>query len=267
MIMIGTSGWVYPHWEGHFYPRELPARDLLRFYARHFPTVELNRSYYRLPTHAQFAAWAAQVGDDPGFIFAVKASRYLTHMKKLREPREPIARLVEAAEGLGSHLGPFLYQLPPHWRADASRLGEFLAALPKGRRAAFEFRDASWYRSDILRLVEAAGVALVEVVGGVLPTPPSVPPIGPFRYVRFHNGARGIGVDEDELRPWADRLANDAARGRDAYLYFNNDPDGHAVVDAERLMALLGPLAARPLGAASPEVPGHAGSEASRPPA
>jgi len=265
MILIGTSGWVYPHWEGRFYPPELPARDQLRFYARHFPTVEINRSYYRLPTREQFAAWADQVADDPGFLFAVKASRYLTHLKKLREPRDALDRLITAAEGLGPHLGPFLYQLPPHWRADAPRLAAFLAALPKRHRAAVEFRDPSWYQPEILRLLEEAGCALVQAVGGASPTPPELPPVGPFRYVRFHSGAHGVGVSEGELVPWAERLTADARAGRDAYVYFNNDPDGHAVVDAERLMALLGPLAARPitsdlpsvLGAAAPDLAPH----------
>lgn len=246
MILIGTSGWVYPHWEGRFYLPGLVGPDLLRFYARHFETVEINRSYYRLPTREQFAAWAAQIADDPGFVFAVKASRYLTHMKKLREPREALSRLVETATGLGSHLGPFLYQLPPHWRADVPRFAAFLAALPQGYRAAIELRDPSWYQPEILRLIAEAGCALVEVVGGVLPTPPGTPRIGPFRYVRFHNGEHGTAVGEDELLRWAERLRGDAHEGLDAYVYFNNDPEGHAIVDAQQLMALLGPLAARP---------------------
>lgn len=246
MILIGTSGWVYPHWETRFYPAGLGGREMLRFYARTFPTVEINRSYYRLPTREQFGRWAALVSDDPGFVFAVKASRYLTHMKKLREPREALDRLIEAAAGLGSHLGPFLYQLPPHWRADVPRFAAFLAALPQGYRAAIELRDPSWYQPEILQLIAQAGCALVEVVGGALPTPPGTPRIGPFRYVRFHNGAYGTGVSERELQPWVERLTEDFHAGRDAYVYFNNDPEGHAIVDAKRLMALLDPLAARP---------------------
>jgi uncharacterized protein YecE (DUF72 family) len=246
MILIGTSGWIYPHWDGRFYPPELPARDHLRFYAHHFPTVEINRSYYRLPTREQFAAWAAQTADDPGFVFAVKASRYLTHLKKLREPHAALDRLVSAAEGLGARLGPFLYQLPPRWRADAPRLEAFLAALPRRHRAAIEFRDPSWYHPEILRLLEDAGCALVEAVGGEHPTPADQPPVGTFRYMRFHSGVHSIGVSEAELIPWAERLTADARQKRDAYVYFNNDLDAHAVADAARLMALLGPLAARP---------------------
>ncbi|MBX6342487.1 MAG: DUF72 domain-containing protein, partial [Thermomicrobiaceae bacterium] len=131
-IWIGTSGWVYPHWVGRFYPERLPEREWLRYYADRFPTVEINRSYYRLPTRAQFHAWFEQTAAHPRFCFAVKASRYITHMKKLRGTDEAVARLVEAARGLETRLGPFLYQLPPHWRADPDRLDRFLASLPAG---------------------------------------------------------------------------------------------------------------------------------------
>src|SRR5579884_1061664 len=141
MIWVGTSGWVYADWRGRFYPPALPQRDWLTYYAARFPTVEVNRSYYRLPTREQFAGWAAQAGDDPAFRFAVKASRFITHMKKLRGTEEAVQRLVEAASGLGSHLGPYLYQLPPRWHADAARLRAFLATLPPGQAAFFEFRE------------------------------------------------------------------------------------------------------------------------------
>jgi len=250
-IWIGTSGWVYPHWNGRFYPPDLPAREQLAYYARYFPTVEINRSFYRLPTREQFQAWAQQVAPYPEFLFSVKASRYITHLKKLLQPEEAIGRLMQAAGGLGQHLGPFLYQLPPHWRADAPRLEQFISLLPQGRQAAFEFRDPSWFQPDMLkalaRILDNAGCALVIAVGGALPTPLDVPSIGPFRYLRFHNGAHGIGFSDDELSFWANRLKV-GAQDCTTYAYFNNDPEGYAVKDALRLRELLGPAAVMPGG-------------------
>jgi uncharacterized protein YecE (DUF72 family) len=246
MIWIGTSGWVYPHWVGHFYPPELPARDHLAFYAQRFPTVEINRSFYRLPTRDQFRSWTEQTAARPGFLFAVKASRYISHLKKLRGVDEALDRFIDAAAGLGERLGPCLYQLPPHWRADPLRLEQFVARLPRQYRAAFEFRDPSWYRPEIARILADAGCALVIAVGGSLSSPPDAPQVGPFGYVRFHHGAHGIGFSRTELAQWAQRLAGYAGEGRDAYAYFNNDPDGHAVADACTLRELLGPAAVQP---------------------
>ncbi|HEU5370436.1 MAG TPA: DUF72 domain-containing protein, partial [Ktedonobacterales bacterium] len=144
-VWVGTSGWVYPHWKGCFYPEHLPTREQLGYYACAFPTVEINRSFYRLPTFEQFQGWAAQVTPSPEFRFAVKASRFITHLKKLNDPQESVSRLLAAASGLGSHLGVFLYQLPPGWHADPARLEVFLAHLPPKYPAAFEFRDPSWF--------------------------------------------------------------------------------------------------------------------------
>jgi uncharacterized protein YecE (DUF72 family) len=138
---IGTSGWDYPHWRGRFYLSALPAHDQLAYYARHFPTVELNRSFYCLPTLEQFRAWADQVAPFPGFRFAVKASRYLTHLKKLCEPEESLGRLLSAASGLAEHLGVLLVQLPPHWHADPARLELMLSLLPVDVPAAVEVRE------------------------------------------------------------------------------------------------------------------------------
>jgi uncharacterized protein YecE (DUF72 family) len=237
MIRIGTSGWVYPHWLDRFYPRSLPPEDQLDFYAREFPTVEINASFYRLPTREQFAAWAEQTRGHLGFCCAVKASRYLTHLKKLRDADEGLRRLVEHAEGLGTQLGPYLYQLPPHWRANPERLRAFVGLLPQRYPAAFEFRDPSWFASDVLRILEDAGCALVVAVGGEHHTPLDVPPVGPFAYLRFHGGLYGTGFTDGELAFWADRIA--ALADHDVYVYFNNDPEGHAIYDARRLHALL----------------------------
>jgi len=238
MILIGTSGWVYKHWIGCFYPPEMKQSEWLAHYARHFETVEINRSFYRLPTHENFQAWAEQVHDHSNFLFAVKASRYLTHLKKLYGPEEPIARLVGAAEGLGEHLGPFLYQMPPRWPADATRLRYFLERLPKNHRAALEFRDHSWFAPEILKVLEVFGCALVRAVGGWY-TPLEVPDVGPFRYIRVHGGQYGVGLTEGELQFWAERIARDASQGLDVYVYFNNDPGCHAIYNGFRIREML----------------------------
>lgn len=240
MIWIGTSGWVYPHWRDRFYPSDLQVEEQLAFYARHFPTVEINRSFYRQPDRKQFEAWAQQaLTVHPGFCFAVKASRYLTHLKKLLDADRGIARLMDAVAGLGEALGPILFQLPPHWHANAERLERFIAALPSGHAYAFEFREPDWYQADILHILEHSGCALVIPIAGDDPTPRSLPSPGPFAYFRFHQGAHGTGFGDDELHSWADRIAAETANKRDVYAYFNNDPDGHAVTDAKRLRELL----------------------------
>jgi uncharacterized protein YecE (DUF72 family) len=250
MIWIGTSGWVYPHWVGPFYPPNLPVADQLIYYAQHFPTVEINRSFYRLPSYDQFRAWAEQAASHPGFRFAVKASRYITHMKKLTNAEEGVTRLITSARGLGEHLGPFLYQLPPHWHTNPSRLEEFIALLPRTYQAAFEFRDPTWFQPTniqaLQRILGEADCALVVGIGGPLPTPLDIPPIGSFGYFRFHHGEHGIGLTDAELTFWASRLTAEAAKGRELYVYFNNDPEAYAVRNALRLCELLGSLAISP---------------------
>jgi uncharacterized protein YecE (DUF72 family) len=239
MIRIGTSGWDYPHWTRRFYAPTLLHAERLAYYARHFDTVEINRSFYRLPTREQFAAWAGEVTGDPTFLFAVKASRYITHFKKLRDAGDALALLVANARGLGAHLGPFLYQLPPHWHADPERLTAFVALLPAGTRNAFEFRDPSWLVPRILDILRAHDCSLVTAVGAPAYAPLATAETGPFRYLRFHTGLYGAGFTHDELAYWAGRIAIDAAAGLDVYAYFNNDPEGHAVRDATALRGLL----------------------------
>jgi uncharacterized protein YecE (DUF72 family) len=237
-IRVGCSGWQYRHWRGRFYPRELPTDAWLEHYATTFDTVEVNNSFYRLPEADAFAAWARRV--PPDFCFAVKASRYLTHLKRLREPREPLDRLWSRAARLGPHLGPMLYQLPPRWDRNLDRLRDFVAALPRDRRQAIEFRDPSWYHADVYEVLVEGGVALClhDMPGSA--TKPE--PVGPFVYVRFH-GASGKyrgGYSDDELRTWAGRLREWADDGRSCFAYFNNDVGGHAPRDAVRLRELIG---------------------------
>jgi uncharacterized protein YecE (DUF72 family) len=237
-IRIGCSGWQYRHWRGRFYPRDLPVADWLEHYALTFDTVELNNSFYRLPEADAFAAWARRV--PAGFVFAVKASRYLTHLKRLREPAEPLDRLWSRATRLGTHLGPMLYQLPPRWACDMARLREFVERLPRHRLQAIEFRDASWYRPEVFSVMADARVALClhDMPGSA--TKPD--PVGPFVYLRFHGAAgkyRG-GYSGQALRAWADRLASWAEDGLRCHVYFNNDVGGHAPRDAVRLREMLG---------------------------
>jgi uncharacterized protein YecE (DUF72 family) len=236
-LWIGTSGWVYKHWLGVFYPPKLPGDEHLPFYARHFTTVEVNFSFYRLPARAVFEAWRQQTPD--GFLFAVKGSRYLTHMKKLKDPEEPLARLMDHAGGLGPKLGPILFQFPHTWPANVERLRRFLDALRPSapQRFAFEFRHRSWLAPEVYTLLERAGAALC------LPVSPHVPLdvrlTAPWTYVRMHGGQYGVGYGDDELAAWAGHVRAFLAQGAGAYVYFNNDPEGHAIRDAQRLGQML----------------------------
>jgi uncharacterized protein YecE (DUF72 family) len=235
-VRIGTSGWEYRHWAGRFYPPDLPRDRWLEHYAATFDTVELNNPFYRLPDADQFATWARRV--PPTFRYAVKASRYLTHLRRLRDPEDPLQRLWSRARRLGDRLGPVLYQLPPRWRPNPERLAAFLAAVPDAPQA-IEFRDRRWYAAAMLRLVADAGVALClhDMPGSA--TRPE--PIGPFVYVRFHGSAGRYagGYSSQKLSAWAGRIAGWADSGLPVWAYFNNDVDGHAVRDADRLRSMV----------------------------
>jgi uncharacterized protein YecE (DUF72 family) len=236
-VRIGTSGWEYRHWVGTFYPRDLPRERRLEFYADRFDTVELNNSFYRLPDADDFARWARRVPD--GFAFAVKASRYLTHLRRLIEPREPLDRLWSRADRLGDRLGPMLYQLPPRWRPNHERLAAFLASLPAGRPQSIEVRDRRWYSPRLTAILADAQVGLcLHDMAGSAPRPERV---GPLVYVRFHgSGVRyGGAYTAQRLTAWAERMARWAAEGWPVWAYFNNDIGGHAVRDADRLRRLL----------------------------
>jgi uncharacterized protein YecE (DUF72 family) len=236
LVRVGTSGWEYRDWAGRFYPSALPRDRWLEFYASHFDTVELNNSFYRLPEADTFAGWARRVPDR--FVFAVKASRYLTHRRKLREPQDPLERLWTRARRLGDRLGPVLYQLPPRWRPNPERLAAFLQALPS-RPQAIEIRDRRWYGARLSAALEDAGVALcLHDMPGSAPRPE---PVGPFVYVRFHGSGAKYGgrYTSQRLTAWAARMTAWAATGLSVWAYFNNDIDGHAIRDADRLRSLL----------------------------
>ena len=234
---VGCSGWQYRHWRGGFYPADLPLARWFEYYAERFDTVEINNSFYRLPERATFASWARRA--PARFEFAVKASRFLTHMKKLKDPEEPLDRLFARMRALGSRLGPVLYQLPPGWKADAPRFRHFLESLPRRARHTIEFRDSSWYHDEILALMERHRVALClhDMAGSA----PARERVGPFVYVRFHGATAkyGGGYPEDRLRGWAEWLDAQRGEGCDVYAYFNNDAGGHAPRDAAMLRRLM----------------------------
>jgi uncharacterized protein YecE (DUF72 family) len=234
---VGCSGWQYKHWRGDFYPAEVPQAQWFEYYAARFDTVEINNSFYRLPEKATFLAWARRA--PPGFVFAVKASRFLTHMKKLKDPEEPIERLFSRMRGLGRHLGPVLYQLPPGWTVNVERFRGFVAALPEGVRHVVEFRDPSWYDAAICELMTAHGVALClhDMPGSATGKQRTCP----FVYVRFHGAGQkyGGGYSEARLRGWAEWLNARRDQGYDVYAYFNNDIGGHAPRDAMTLRRAL----------------------------
>lgn len=236
MIHLGTSGYVYDHWRRLFYPEGLPAGRWLEHYARFFSTVELNATFYRLPTAKTVDGW--REGTPRGFRFAAKGSRYLTHMKRLKDAGPGLDRYFELALRLGRKLSVVLWQLPPQMnRADPERLLRFLERLPrKGPRHAVEFRSAAWYTEEVCEVLDARGAAFCEH-DLVDARPPRI--TGGFRYLRFH-GATGKyrgRYGKRALRPFARSLA--AFRG-DSYAYFNNDHFGHALRDALDLSELLG---------------------------
>jgi uncharacterized protein YecE (DUF72 family) len=235
MLWVGTSGWHYRDWIGRFYPEDMEVSAWLRYYAERFSTVELNNSFYRLPERTTFESWARQAPE--GFVMAVKASRYLTHIRRLREPDDAVARLWSAAEGLGSMLGPVLFQFPPSMGADVDRLRRLLEVLPGSMRAAFEFRHASWFTTEVYDALDRAGAALVwaDAPGRRLG---ALPMTGKWAYVRFHRGRRTApGYRRSKLARWADRLAGLDAT--DVFAYFNNDAEAAAVHDASLLGTLL----------------------------
>ncbi|MGV9355744.1 DUF72 domain-containing protein [Streptomyces misionensis] len=230
-LFVGTSGWQYKDWRDLVYPAGVPARLWLEEYARLFATVEINNAFYRLPSYDTFAAWRVRV--PPDFVVAVKASRFLTHIKRLKDPEEPVHRLMTHAAGLGDRLGPVLLQLPPTLRADPDLLDACLARFPAGTRVAVEPRHDSWWTPRVREVLAARGAALCWA--DVLARP--VTPLwrtADWGYVRFHQGrARPWPrYGRRSLETWADRIATAWPDGEDVYAYFNNDPGGAAVADA-----------------------------------
>jgi uncharacterized protein YecE (DUF72 family) len=229
-LHVGCSGWNYDHWrDGVFYPPRCPARSWLSFYAERFDTVEVNSTFYRLPRRDAVARWVEQT--PVGFVFAVKVSRYVTHVKRLRDVDVHLPLLLERIAPLAEagRLGPLLWQLPPTFARDDGLLEEALAAFPRDLRHAVEFRHDSWFAAKPLALLAKHGVALVVADRPGAPGPDRLEPTAGFSFVRFHHGARGRrgNYSKTELADWAGTLRLWASRGA-VYAYFNNDWEGFA---------------------------------------
>jgi uncharacterized protein YecE (DUF72 family) len=240
-IRIGCSGWNYDSWRhGVFYPPGLPARRWLAAYAEHFDTVEVNTTFYRLPRREAVARWADETPE--GFTFAVKVSRYITHIKRLREAGRHLDLLLARIEPLvrAGKLGPLLWQLPPTFPRDDERLSAALAQLPRELEHAFEFRHASWFAEPVMALLREHGVALVVADRPEIRGFQTREPTAAFAFIRFHHGTHGRrgNYSESELREWSRAIAEWAAE-RDVYAYFNNDWEGFAPRNAEALAAML----------------------------
>jgi uncharacterized protein YecE (DUF72 family) len=229
-IRIGTSGYHYRHWKGNFYPEDLSTAAMLPFYLNYFDTLELNNTFYRLPTESALAGWRDAVPDN--FIFAVKASRFLTHNKKLKDPENALENLLPRVKILGKKLGPILFQLPPKWRINLERLQELLTILPGIYRYAFEFRETSWINEQVLETLQRykSAFCIYDIAGYHSPLHVTAD----FAYVRLHGpGGKYQGSYSDAaLEQWAEWIAEQSAKLRAIYFYFDNDQAGYAPQNA-----------------------------------
>ena len=228
---VGTSGWSYTTWRPVFYPRELKTKDFLRYYATRLRTLEINYTFNHLPTGKNIAAW--REATPPEFLFALKASRQITHYRQLLDPAETLPLFFEQAWPLGDRLGPILFQTPPWLKRDDDRLAGFLASLPRDLRCALEVRDPSWYVDDVYELLRTAGVALVHAEGEKAPSPvETLGATSPFAYARLR---KREGYTDAEVDAWAARFRPMLEAAKDVYAYFRHDDTGANALSAERL--------------------------------
>jgi uncharacterized protein YecE (DUF72 family) len=238
-VHIGTSGFLYRHWRGNFYPEKLPQKRWLRHYSERFSTVELNVTFYRLPEKKTFTRWYEE--SPPGFTFSIKGSRFITHVKRLLSPREPLDRFMDGASGLKDKLGVILWQFPPNFGKHTERLGDFLKALrPHDARNAFEFREESWLDEEVITLIRQEGQCLCTA-----DWPPfidSLPLTSDFVYIRRHGrgGRYGSCYSKGQLRSDGERIMRYPNNVRDVFIYFNNDARGYAPRNALELKDILG---------------------------
>jgi uncharacterized protein YecE (DUF72 family) len=231
---IGTSGFYYKHWKGIFYPEDLSPRLWFAYYASHFDTVELNNTFYRLPPEKHFDGWRNSAPE--GFCFAVKFSRYGTHVLRLKNPEDTIRRFTDRVKRLKEHLGPILVQLPPKWNVNVERLREFLEAAPPKYRWTVEFRDPRWFTPEVYDVLHRHRAALC--IHDMIPEHPREI-TADWVYMRFHGGHYDGNYDDATLRAYAKEIEAYLASGLDVYVYFNNDLHGHAVRNAATLKAVL----------------------------
>jgi uncharacterized protein YecE (DUF72 family) len=235
-IYVGTSGWSYQHWRGTFYPEGTKVKDHFQYYLSHFKTVEINNTFYSLPKKETFIKWKEQVPAD--FIYVIKASRFITHMKKLHDPEESIALFFEHASLLKEKIGAILFQLPPGMKSDIELLHNFLKTLPKGYRYVFEFRNVDWYRDEIYKLLQKYNCAfcIYELEGHQSP----VKVTADFVYLRLHGpGRKYQGSYSDEvLSQWAEQC-REWSKTKDVFVYFDNDENGYAAFNAITLKRMV----------------------------
>ena len=231
VIRAGTSGFSFPEWKGRFYPADIAAKDMLRYYAGRFPTVEINNTFYRLPKAEVLAGWTKEVPQD--FQFVLKCSQFITHIKRLKDPAAPLAILFGVTQALGPQLGASLFQLPPNMKKDAERFAGFLAALPKGRRVAIEFRHATWFDDEIFGLMQKAGAALCVADTGEEPVAPLVATTD-WGYLRL----RREKFTDRELKAWVKRIGEQP--WTDAYVFLRHEEEAIGPKLAARIMKLAG---------------------------
>jgi uncharacterized protein YecE (DUF72 family) len=237
-VRIGTSGYHYKHWVGTFYPPKTPPSKMLDYYVRHFDTLELNNSFYRLPTIEAFESW--RDATPKNFVFAVKASRFITHNKKLKDPENALDNILPRAEHLGKKLGPVLFQLPPKWKVNLERLEGLLEILPREHRYTFEFRELSWMTPEVNRLLERynAAFCIYQLAG----YHSSFDITADFAYVRLHGPDPGKyqgSYSSAQLREWARRIERWSAKLKAIYIYFDNDQAGYAAQNALELKQMV----------------------------
>ncbi|TXT59888.1 MAG: hypothetical protein BAJALOKI2v1_160060 [Promethearchaeota archaeon] len=236
-IRIGTSGWVYEHWKNTFYPNDLPQEEILNYYSKHFNTVEVNNTFYNLPNKDTVKKWRSKAPKD--FLYSIKANRYITHMKNLKDPQKPIKKMISNIQYLKNNLGPILFQLSPKWHINYKRLKNFLEVLPNDYKYVFELRNKSWFIEKIFTLLRNHEVALCihDFKGEETPIKITTD----FTYLRFHgpDGQYFGSYSQKALKSWSKRIKKWIKQNLDVYIYFNNDAEANAIKNAKELKLLL----------------------------